>query len=57
MKKNYINPIVNVIRIETIKMLAESSRGLYNDETAGTTGAGANKEYNSLGREFDFEEE
>lgn len=37
MKKEYINPVMNVVRIETQQMLAVSDRGVVN-ESASITG-------------------
>ena len=53
MKKTYINPSVEVIKIHTIGMLADSLT-----KYAGEASVNGEGEYtNQLGREFDFDDE
>ena len=47
MKKKYISPICEEIRIATFGVLAVSNRGLF-DQEAPTTGSGDDEEYESL---------
>ncbi len=48
MKKTYINPQIEIVKIATQQMLALSSRGLYAGEEATTSGTGDDEEYDSL---------
>ena len=48
MKKTYIIPEMEIVKIATQQMLALSSRGLYGGEDAGTSGTGDDEEYLSL---------
>ena len=48
MKKTYISPVVNAIRIEK-RLLTTASKGIYNDTVTNTS--------DLLGREFDFDDE
>ena len=52
MKKTYINPSIEVVKIQTVGMLAGSP--LQSSTPADVTGDG---NYNSLGREYDFDDE
>ena len=52
MKKTYINPSIEVVKIQTVGMLAGSP--LQSSDSAEVNGDG---NYNSLGREYDFEDE
>ena len=53
MKKTYINPTLEVVKIQTVGMLAGSLG--QNDTSASVNGSG---EYtNQLGRDYDFDDE
>ena len=55
MKKTYINPELEVVKIATNGILAASSRDLL-DDIAEITGSGEDAEYsNALGREAEFD--
>ena len=49
MKKTYISPVVNAIRIEKRLLTPASAMGIYNDNVNDTG--------DLLGREFDFDDE
>ena len=51
MKKTYINPSIEVVKIQTVGMLAGSP--LQDSTPAEVNGDG---NYNSLGRDFDFDD-
>ena len=51
MKKTYINPSIEVVKIQTVGMLTGSP--LKSSDPADVTGDG---NYNSLGREYDFDD-
>ena len=51
MKKTYINPSIEVVKIQTVGMLAGSP--LQSSTPAEVNGDG---NYNSLGRDFDFDD-
>ena len=55
MKKTYINPELEVVKIATSGILAASSRELL-DDIADVTGSGEDAEYtNTLSRESNFD--
>lgn len=47
MKKTYINPQIQVVKIQIQQMLAASPNGAYDEQGSGT----------QLSREFDFDDE
>ena len=54
MKKTYSNPTIEVVKIQTVGMLAESfGQGEFGGQTGGTSGGGITVN----GRDFDFDDE